>query len=88
LTFQKPCIVFGHYPMDWYSADDQSRLRERFKAYRVPIYVSGHAHEQSYTLDEESDTYLLVGEEVGYGQYRLITMEGYAVRDIAYRTRN
>jgi hypothetical protein len=84
LTNQKPCILFGHFPMDWYPLQDQAQLRQRFRAFRVPIYISGHIHEDSLTTDAETGTVLLVGANSGPGDYRLITIRGYQVVNISF----
>jgi len=76
LTTEKPCIIFGHLPMSWYGAGDQAALRQRFRAYHVPLYVAGHTHQDSLAVDPESGTVLLVGRYGSLGGYRLITLRG------------
>jgi len=76
LTMEKPCIIFGHLPLEYYSATDQAQLRQRFAAYQVRLYVSGHTHVDSLTTDPASGTLLLVGRYGSLGSYRLITLRG------------
>ncbi len=81
LTYERPCIIFGHFPLEWCTPDDQGRLRQRFEAYRVPIYVAGHTHQYSLRTDA-SGTLLLTGQRSGLGNYLLITLQGYTVQSI------
>ena len=85
LTYERPCIIFGHFPLAWCTPDDQRKLRQRFETYRVPIYVAGHTHEDSLMTDP-SGTLLLTGQRCGLGHYRLITMQGFAVQSITYES--
>ena len=82
LTLDKPCIVFGHFPLDsdGYSPETSRRLRERFAAYRVVLYVSGHWHANSFTTDPTTGTRLLVGHWTCGGNYRLIRLAGNTVQ--------
>lgn len=84
LTTDKICIIFGHYPMSWYSEEDQAALRQRFRAYQIPLYVSGHLHVHSLERDAESGTLLLVGEYGSQGHYRLIALSGSEVSITLY----
>ncbi len=86
LTLEKTCIVIGHYPLVWYTPADQRALRQRFKAYRVPIYLAGHSHIDSIETDPESGTVLLTGQRAGLGHYRLITMRGSTVEGITFES--
>ena len=79
LTMDKPCVVFGHLPLDNLPIPVQAQIRQLFTEFRVPLYVAGHIHEDSLTVDAQSGTTLLVGDIVGQGDYRLITMSGYGV---------
>jgi hypothetical protein len=85
LTTEKPCIIFGHYPLPFLDPTDQARLRQRFKAYDVPIYVAGHTHLDSLETDPESGAVLLTGQRSGLGHYRLITLRGREVEMISFR---
>jgi len=85
LTLDKTCVIIGHFPLDVYPWADQEKLRERFRNFRVPIYLAGHTHEDSYSIDLSTGTILLVGKRVGYGHYRLITLQGRAVLNVAYQ---
>jgi hypothetical protein len=76
LTTEKPCIVFGHYPLYEYPPADQEALRQRFKAYGVLLYVCGHDHMDSLSTDPFSGTQLLIGYWCCRGRYRLITLRG------------
>jgi predicted phosphodiesterase len=84
LTSEKPCILFGHFPLHWCTPADQIELRERFKTYDVPIYIAGHTHVASLDTDRESGTILLVGKNVGMGDYRLITLRGFEVESVTF----
>jgi predicted phosphodiesterase len=84
LTHGKTCIVFGHFPLSWCTPEDQARLRQRFQTYDVPIYISGHTHLDSAQVDTQSGTLLLTGQRAGLGHYRLITLHGTQVVDIAF----
>ncbi len=84
LTHEKPCIVFGHFPLSYCTPTDQIELRQRFKMYRVPIYVAGHTHLDSLQTDPESGTVLLTGQRAGLGHYRLITLRGFEIVDISF----
>jgi hypothetical protein len=79
LTHDKPCIVFGHFPLDNCSPADRPKLRERFRDYNVPIYIAGHQHRNSLTVDGESGTLLLIGQRTVRCHYRLITIQGFDV---------
>lgn len=85
LTTEKPCIIFGHFPLDYCSQLDQEKLRQRFLAYHVPIYVAGHAHLNSLQTDPYSGTLLLVGQRVVRCHYRLITMRGFEVENVQFK---
>ncbi len=85
LTYERPCIIFGHFPLEWCTPDDQRRLRERFEAYRVPIYVAGHTHQYSLRTDA-SGTMLLTGQRSGLGHYLLIALQGYTVQSITHES--
>ncbi|MBC7233776.1 MAG: DNRLRE domain-containing protein [Chloroflexi bacterium] len=76
LTNEKPCIIFGHFPLSVYNTQDQDKLRQRFKAYNVLLYVAGHAHLDSWEIDPYSGTRLLVGHWACGNHYRLITLRG------------
>ncbi len=84
LTMDRPCIVFGHFPLSWCDPSDQAKLRQRFATYDVPIYVAGHTHEDSIETDPESGTLLLTGQRAGLGHYRLVTLEGFEVVSISF----
>jgi len=86
LTHEKPCIVFGHFPLSWCNPPDQIKLRQRFKVYNVPIYIAGHTHLDSLETDPQSGTVLLTGQRAGLGHYRLITMRGSTVEDITFES--
>lgn len=81
LTLDKPCIVFGHFPLDseGYSPETNRRLRDRFAAYHVLLYVAGHWHTNSFTTDLATGTKLLVGHWTCGGNYRLIRLVGTTV---------
>ena len=85
LTTEKPCIIFGHFPLDYCSKLDQEKLRQRFLAYHVPIYVAGHAHLNSLQTDPYSGTLLLVGQRVVRCHYRLITIRGFEVENVQFK---
>jgi len=76
LTYDRPCVVFGHFPMSAYSPEEQSDLRERFARYGVLLYVAGHYHTDDLQTDTESGTLLLTGAWSCGGRYRLITLSG------------
>jgi predicted phosphodiesterase len=76
LTTDKTCIIFGHYPLSYYSAADQAALRQRFSTYHIPLYVAGHTHVDSLETDPQTGTLLLVGQYGSQGHYRLITLKG------------
>jgi hypothetical protein len=59
-----------------YNTQDQDKLRQRFKAYNVLLYVAGHAHLDSWEIDPYSGTRLLVGHWACGNHYRLITLRG------------
>lgn len=82
LTLDKPCIIFGHFPLDseGYSPETNRRLRERFAAYHVVLYVAGHWHANSFTTDPTTGTKLLVGHWNCGGNYRLIRLLGTTVQ--------
>jgi len=86
LTTEKPCIIFGHFPLSWCKPVDQSKLRQRFKTYDVPIYVAGHTHGDSLETDPYSATLLLTGGRVGLGHYRVITLRGPEVDSIVFKS--
>jgi len=76
LTHDRPCIIFGHFPLKDCSPTDQPKLRRLFSQYQVPIYVAGHEHLNSLTVDPESGTLLLIGQRTVRCHYRLITVQG------------
>ena len=84
LTTQKPCIIFGHFYLSWFSPQDQDKLRQRFLTYDVPIYVAGHSHLDSLETDPLSGTLLLTGQHAGMGHYRLITVQGFEVETVTF----
>jgi hypothetical protein len=84
LTREKPCIVFGHFPLHWCSFRDQIELRKRFKEYNVPLYVCGHIHQNTIERDTESGALVTTGERSGWGHYSLITVRGYDVESIVF----
>jgi predicted phosphodiesterase len=86
LTSEKPCILFGHFPLNWCTPTDQIQLRERFKTYDVPIYIAGHTHVDSLETDPESGTVLLTGQRAGMGHYRLITLRGFEVESVSFES--
>jgi predicted phosphodiesterase len=88
LTTEKPCILFGHYPLSRCREELAAELRQAFKDYDVPIYIAGDTHLDSLEIDPESGTYLLTGQRAGLGHYRLITVQGYEVLDIMKRSAN
>jgi hypothetical protein len=79
LTRDKPCIIFGHFPLDDCSPADRPRLRQLFRDYNVPIYIAGHQHLNALTVDSESGTLLLIGQRTVRCHYRLITVQGFEV---------
>jgi len=84
LTHEKPCIVFGHFPLSWCDPTDQYKLRLRFRAYSVPIYIAGHTHLDSLQLDRESGTLLLTGQRAGLGHYRIVTLRDSGVVSVSF----
>ncbi len=88
LTFDKPCIVFGHYPLSHCEEADQIELRDLFKTYNVPIYIAGHTHFDSLETDPHSGTLLVTGQRAGLGHYRLITLQGFEVTRITFESTN
>jgi predicted phosphodiesterase len=88
LTYDKPCIVFGHFPLDWCTPVDQDKLRQRFQLYQVPVYIAGHTHLDSVRVDAQSGTVLLTGKPAGLGHYRLITLDGHSVQGITFESSN
>jgi hypothetical protein len=84
LTHDRTCIIFGHFPLSWCDPADQSKLRQRFRTYSVPIYVAGHSHLDSTEVDAVSGTVLLTGQRAGLGHYRLITLQGSEILDITF----
>jgi len=86
LTHDKPCIVFGHFPLSYCAPADQAELRQRFGMYRVPVYIAGHIHVDTLETDRESGTILLTGQPGGMGYYRLITLRGFAVESINFES--
>jgi hypothetical protein len=85
LTTEKPCIIFGHFPLEYCSPGDQSKLRQRFLAYDIPIYVSGHAHRNSQQTEPDSGTVLLIGQRTVRCHYRLITVRGFEVENVEFK---
>lgn len=87
LTTEKPCIVFGHFPLDseGYSAETNQQLRARFAAYNVLLYVTGHRHAYSFTTDPATGTKLLVGNWTCGGHYRIIRLDGTSVQVEQYQ---
>jgi predicted phosphodiesterase len=88
LTTEKPCIIFGHYPLSHCREDLCAELRQVFQEYDVPIYIAGHTHLDSLETDSESGTLLLTGQRAGLGHYRLITVQGFEVVDVMFRSIN
>jgi predicted phosphodiesterase len=86
LTTEKPCVVIGHFPLSDLNPTDQAKLRQRFETYDVPIYIAGHTHLDWLETDPESGTVLLTGERAGLGHYRLITLRGFEVESISFRS--
>ena len=86
LTLDKPCIVFGHYPLSHCEEADQIELRKLFRDYNVPIYIAGHTHLDYLERDPESGTWLLTGQRAGMGHYRLITLQGFQVARIDWES--
>jgi len=84
LTTEKPCVIFGHFPLSWCTPLDRSKLCQRFKTYDVPIYIAGHTHQDYLGTDPASGTLLLTGQRVGMGHYRLITLRGYEVESVTF----
>lgn len=82
LSTDRPCIVFGHFPLDseGYSAETNRQLRARFAAHNVLLYVTGHWHADSFTTDPTSGTMLLVGNWTCGGHYRIIRLDGTSVQ--------
>ena len=87
LTTEKPCIVFGHFPLDseGYSAETNQQLRARFAAYNVLLYVTGHRHAYSFTTDPATGTKLLVGNWTCGGHYRIIRLDGTSIQVEQYQ---
>ena len=85
LTPEKPCIIFGHFPLDYCSPVDREMLRQRFLEYDIPIYVAGHAHLNSLTVDPYSGTLLLVGQRTVRCHYRLIRLHGFDVPSVDFQ---
>lgn len=85
LTTGKPCIIFGHFPLDQCSPADQNKLRQRFLTYDIPIYIAGHAHLNSLETDPYSGTLLLIGQRTVRCHYRLITLRGFEVESIEFK---
>jgi hypothetical protein len=85
LTTGKPCIIFGHFPLDQCSPADQNNLRQRFLTYNIPIYIAGHAHLNSLETDPYSGTLLLIGQRTVRCHYRLITLRGFEVESIEFK---
>jgi predicted phosphodiesterase len=88
LTTEKPCIIFGHYPLTHCTEELCAKLRQVFIDYDIPIYIAGHTHLDSLETDPESGTLLLTGQRAGLGHYRLITVQGFEVVDIMFRAAN
>jgi len=86
LTHEKPCIVFGHFPLYWCTLTDQQELRKRFKEYSVPLYVCGHIHQDTIERDRESGALIITSQRSGLGNYSLITIRGRAVESIDFRS--
>ncbi|GAF93381.1 unnamed protein product, partial [marine sediment metagenome] len=86
LTTDKPCVIFGHFPLSWCTPADQIKLRQRFLTYDIPIYVAGHTHADSLETDPYSGTLLLTGQRSGLGHYRLITLHGFEVDSIEFKS--
>jgi len=84
LTHEKPCIVFGHFPLSHCIPTDQAELRQRLQLYNVPIYVAGHTRQDSLTADPQSGTILLLGKNAAPGDYRLITLQGFEVESVSF----
>lgn len=88
LTTEKPCIIFGHYPLTHCNQELCAELRQVFSEYNVPIYVAGHTHLDFWDRDPETGTHLVTGQRAGLGHYRLITVQGFEVVDVMFRSIN
>jgi len=86
LTLEKPCIIVGHFPLQYCTSEDRAKLRQRFIQYRVPLYLAGHTHLDSSRVDWASGTLVVTGQRAGMGHYRLITLQGYTVQSVAFRS--
>ncbi|HUT16388.1 MAG TPA: metallophosphoesterase, partial [Anaerolineae bacterium] len=86
LTTEKPCVIFGHFPLSWCTAVDQTKLRQRFLTYDIPTYVAGHIHENSLEVDPYSGTLLVTGKPTVRGHYRLITLHDFEVDSIEFKS--
>lgn len=82
-------IVMGHFPIfphrseaenRKYSLEQREGLRERFKHFKVPIYICGHEHTDYLEYDEYTETYYLIGKVPP--NFRLIFLEGREVKEI------
>jgi hypothetical protein len=85
LTTEKPCVVVGHFPLSWLPPADQILLQQRFRTYRVLLYISGHTHIANTETDPESGTILLTGPSSEQGHYQLITLRGSTVESIRFK---
>ncbi len=85
LTRDKPCVIFGHLPLEDLSSTDQDELRRRFVAYDIPIYVAGRVRYNSLNTDPQSGTLLLTGSRTVRCHYRLITLRGFEVEDVEFK---
>ena len=86
LTPEKPCVIFGRFPLDYCTPADQFQLRQRFLTYDVPIYVAGHTHVNSLETDPGSGTLLLTGACTVSGHYRLITLHDFEVDIVEFKS--
>ncbi len=85
LTTEKPCIIFGHFPLNYLSSANQSKLRQRFVTYDIPIYVAGHVRFNSLQTDPQSGTLLVTGSRTVRCHYRLITLRGFEVESVEFK---
>jgi hypothetical protein len=85
LTTEKPCVIFGHLPLENLSSTDQMELRRRFVEYDIPIYVAGRVRYNSLHTDPQSGTLLLTGSRTVRCHYRLITLRGFEVEDVKFK---
>jgi hypothetical protein len=85
LTTEKPCIIFGHFPLGNLGPRDQSQLRQRFLDYDIPLYVAGHVRYNSLQTDSPSGTLLLTGSRTVRCHYRVVTLRGFEVESVEFK---